>query len=265
MSKVVESIEYKGYIINVKEDEFSQNPNEWADENWFLVGFHRDFTVEREGFGVDVCRALVSKDEYKAADESIKERVRKIKKQYHFFGLEAYIHSGVVLALSHEGNFPDRKWDVSQLGCVFIAKAEAKTRKKAKQSAASLIESWNDYLGGNVYGYEIESKDGEQIDSCWDFYGDYRDNGMLNEAKKVVDDHLEAIRKQVENKKYKDAKIQNEMLENNKTTLLKCVSMNPIHYRAIKLTDAISRYSDYLKSCEIGKGKSFEDWLLTEI
>jgi hypothetical protein len=32
------------------------------------------------------------------------------------------------LALSHEGNFPDRQWDVSRLGLVFAAKKEARAQ-----------------------------------------------------------------------------------------------------------------------------------------
>ena len=68
-------------------------------------------------------------------NETETERLGELNKKYFYFGLEAYIHSGVVLALSHEGNFPDRQWDVSQLGLVFVAKTEAKTREKARKLA----------------------------------------------------------------------------------------------------------------------------------
>jgi len=77
----------------------------------------------------------------------------------------------VVLALSHEGNFPDRQWDVSQLGAVLISKKEARSRKKAKELVQALIETWNQYLSGDIWGYIIEDKNGEVVGSCWGFYG----------------------------------------------------------------------------------------------
>ena len=97
-------------------------------------------------------------------------------KDYHIFGLEAYIHSGVVLALSREGNFPDRQWDVSQLGLVFVSKKEWKTRAKAREAALGLIEYWNSCLSGEVYGFVIEDSEGGTLDSCWGFFGDYDEN-----------------------------------------------------------------------------------------
>ena len=109
-------------------------------------------------------------------------------KAFHVFPLEAYIHSGVCLALSREGDFPDRRWDVSQLGAVLVSKKEARTKAKARTIALGLIKTWNDYLSGNVYGFEIEDASGQVIDSCWGFYGDYEaKGGALAEAKSIID------------------------------------------------------------------------------
>ena len=58
--------------------------------------------------------------------------VKELEKKYHIFGLEAYIHSGVVLALSSECNFSDRQWDVLQLGAVFVARKEWKIKDLPK-------------------------------------------------------------------------------------------------------------------------------------
>lgn len=92
-------------------------------------------------------------------------------KDYWCFGLEAYIHSGVRLAIRYEGNFPDRGWDVSNVGLVFVSKKEWRLQKKAKEAAASLVNEWNDYLSGDVYGFVIENAEGEEQLSCWGFYG----------------------------------------------------------------------------------------------
>ena len=34
------------------------------------------------------------------------------------------------------------------------------------------VESYNDYLTGNVWGYEIVDEDGDILESCWGFVGD---------------------------------------------------------------------------------------------
>ena len=52
------------------------------------------------------------------------------------------------------------------------------------------MDAWNDYLTGNVYGYDI-TKDGVHITSVWGCYGDYAaDGGALAEARQAVDAHM---------------------------------------------------------------------------
>jgi hypothetical protein len=41
------------------------------------------------------------------------------------------------------------------------------TEEKAYKVAQSLIEEWNQYLSGDVYGFSSDDLD----DSCWGFYG----------------------------------------------------------------------------------------------
>jgi hypothetical protein len=56
------------------------------------------------------------------------------------------------------------------------------------QSPDGLLRDWNNYLSGNVYGFEILYKDGESLESCWGYYGDYdAKDGVLDEARDCVD------------------------------------------------------------------------------
>ena len=170
-----------------------ESPDSWGDENLFLVAFHRDFSVDVKGFEREVCIALNDKDER----EGYEERVKEIQKKYHVFGLEAYIHSGVKLSLSQEGNFPDRRWDVSQLGEVFVAKSEARTRKGAHKLALCLLSTWNACLDGIVYGFIV--KKGEKEESCWGFIEtEYpiEKTDVLKEARSVADSLFEEEKKE---------------------------------------------------------------------
>ena len=189
--------EYKGHTIEVYQDtNYQESPKDWGNDSIFLVGYHRDFTVENALVSEDICRAITEGDTKKTGDDDdyIREQARDIVKSYHCFGLEAYIHSGVVLALSNEGNFCDRNWDVSQLGVVFVAKSEARTKLKARKLALGLIESWNDCLSGNIWGYTSDAG------SCWGFVGDYDKNGMIDNAREEIDALVEQERQKKQGK-----------------------------------------------------------------
>lgn len=142
--------------LRIEQDEDAQSPAEFEDTEVFLIANHRDFFVPP------------SKDERNFEVATVIEEQRKT---HHVFMLEAYIHSGVRLALAGEGNFPDRRWDVSLLGAVFVSKSEWRTRKAAYKAAQSKVEEWNTYLSGDVWGFIVEDDDGNQLDSCWGFYG----------------------------------------------------------------------------------------------
>lgn len=142
-----ENVEYKGHTIRVQHDEVDYGPDEWGNTDLFLTGNHRQFWVERD------------------TPDNIEE--------YDVFPLEAYIHSGVALALGgspEAGSFPDRMWDVSCVGNVYVNKEAFKgvdTRKAAK----SLVEQWNQYLSGDIWYIEIRDSEGEEVESLGGIYG----------------------------------------------------------------------------------------------
>lgn len=225
---------YKGYKIEIIQDEFYGSPNDLEDNECFLIYSHRSFTVEKEGFNVsNISNYLHAKKEVELNNDSNGDYQEEINsypklKEYYIFPVEAYIHSGINLSL-----FTDTMtclFDSSVCGYILIKKylidyypnlnSNQDRENKAVELAEGLIESWNDYLSGNVYGYIIKkpnlyyqiseenlmeilngnnhiNKDEfysrstgttilEEINSCWGFYGD-PDGYILEEAKSVVD------------------------------------------------------------------------------
>lgn len=181
--------EYKlksGNILRVIQDPNPESPDIWGNEDMFLVYDHRQFTVKREGFepknifnalSLEYPKEPVS-DDYKTEEEYIDARdeyhadmddVNSIKAQfldYYIFPVDAYIHSGVHLSLADTKNYPDRRWDVSTTGYVLVKKdqilpeydmgvVETALHYRAKEMAESLIETWNQYLSGDVYGFKV--------------------------------------------------------------------------------------------------------------
>lgn len=109
-----------------------------------------------------------------------------------YFGLERYRHGGDVYALCGRGNFTDRQWDVSPIvGWISphpdmdsdVIEPVVKSIKSGgpiditdiKKRLESAIETFNDAISGNCWGYRVELYDAgdlENEDSCWGFLGD---------------------------------------------------------------------------------------------
>lgn len=153
-----ETFKVNGLTVTIEPEFEPQSPQSDGDTGLFIVANHRQFYVPEPG--------------EKRIPESAKEVVDKYKKTHWVFPLEAYIHSGVRLALGGEGNFPDRQWDVSQLGFVFAAKSDWRLSKSARKVALGLIETWNQYLSGDVWYWEILDEDGTVVESCGGCFGE---------------------------------------------------------------------------------------------
>lgn len=215
-----EDIYYKGYKIKIRQDELCESPNEWGDDNLFLVYDHRCFDVRRDGFNVEsIYHWMYAKEVVEFGDDvdgNYQEEVDGYSElnNYFIFKVEAYIHSGISLALF--SGTKQCRWDSSVSGYVLASKSEFEDLETATNAAEGLIETWNQYLHGEVYGYIIEDPkttysiskekferlkfendlatleqefdiedDWDEIDSCWGFYGE---DTALNEAKLVIDD-----------------------------------------------------------------------------
>ncbi|WP_448506069.1 hypothetical protein [Immundisolibacter sp.] len=174
-----EKVEYKGITIEIFQDEYSESPDQWDNDKCFLVYDHRDFFVERKGFDPqNIFNNVWEKD--------------KLYKGYYVFGVDAYIHSGVALALkgtSEAYRFPDRRWDVSFKGFALVKReAGSYKREDAFNMAKDLIKVWNQYLSGDVWNYHIPEYD----EGYYSYYG-Y--DICLDAAKDMVD-HLQEIKEE---------------------------------------------------------------------
>jgi hypothetical protein len=166
--------------VNIYQDEDAESPDTWGDDSIFLLGWHRDFTVTRPNYKrPDDILEYVNEDDCDE-DRQIKASIRE---DYHVFTLYAYIHSGVSLSLGASfGGIDPGGWDTSRLGIVLVSREEWPDEGAARTAAMSLVDTWNQYLSGDVYGYTVTDEDGEQLDSCWGFYGDEDAKGEARSA-----------------------------------------------------------------------------------
>ena len=99
-------------------------------------------------------------------------------------------------------------WDSGQVGFAFITRETALKEwggkrltkaviDKAEACIRSEVETYDQYLRGDVYGYVIEDEDGDTLDSCWGFYG----------LEYAIEQGQEALQYEVDKKAEEDAKI----------------------------------------------------------
>lgn len=212
MSDLIETIKYRGYEIEVVQDQDAQSPKDWGSDDCFLIYDHRDFTVEVKGFDPAEIFDFLTESKGKRslfpvltyakrpigldADAKIESK----HDYYHVFPVYAYIHSGVSLSLGRNRYPFNDRWDTSFKGFALVKRMKkwSWTEAKARKIAESIVKEWNDYLSGNVYGYIVKSDSDDHIDSCWGYYGDYKSkntSSLLEGAENSIDCLIQSNRK----------------------------------------------------------------------
>jgi hypothetical protein len=182
---------YHGHTIKILQDLDPESPREWSNLGR-LICWHRRYRLgdshqfdSPEAFLRDL--AGVS-DQSDLSMDLLRERAEH---KAIILPVFLYDHSG--LAMNTIGfHCP---WDSGQVGFIYVtleavreefgAKRVTKAlREKAKDILRAEIVSYDAFLGGRVFGYVIEA-DGEEIDACWGFVGDYETDCLL-EARRVV-------------------------------------------------------------------------------
>ena len=99
-----------------------------------------------------------------------------INNNLEYLPIYVYQHSGITMST---GSYAC-PWDSGHAGYIFASHTEIKKRYMKKKYTKALeataqagMKSWIKYLAaiceGSIYGYTIENKDGEQLESCWGF------------------------------------------------------------------------------------------------
>jgi len=173
--------EKKEIRVRVVQDIDSVDPREW-DNLGHMVCWHREY-------------ALGDKHDYE--DPSTFEAEVGKRRDVIMIPLYLLDHSGIYMNTYGFRHCDPHGWDWGQVGCIYCTYEEIKkeygkiTKKVKEQSRVALereVEIYGMYLKGDVWGYVIEEK--EQcakcghvewncIDSCFGFYGDIEEGGML--------------------------------------------------------------------------------------
>lgn len=69
------------------------------------------------------------------------------------------------------------------------------TEEESQARAHGFWETMDEWIRGEVYGYDAISPEGESVGSVWGYYGDYNDSGLMGSAKEDIDNAIEEKRK----------------------------------------------------------------------
>jgi hypothetical protein len=156
----------KGYTATLYYDSEPESPADW--DNLGVITYNKSSRYVLGYEGVD-------------SDEDA-EIARKVESgEYIGIPVYAYVHSGATICAGYRNPF-NCEWDSGRSGWVYVSRADAlkevggtKMSKKKRETIERIlrgqVDTFATYLEGQVYGIVITDPDGEEVDSCWGFYG----------------------------------------------------------------------------------------------
>ena len=179
----METLNYKGFDIEITDEDYPESPREQWDNLGSIIAWHRNYNLSDKG--IDFA-------EPEDFEDWLKDNPSIVLPVY------MYDHSGISLST---GQF-SCPWDSGQLGWIFVTKEKIREEYGVKRITNKLkgkvikvlrqeIETYSQYCEGRVYGFIVETDDGEHIGSCYGFYGeDWEDNGLLEYAQDDIDCYI---------------------------------------------------------------------------
>jgi len=177
----------KTFRIKIIHDENPESPREW-DNLGTMVCFHGRYNLGD--------KHEYNSDHYNRWDDMEKEIIKR-ENVCVILPLYLYDHSGITMNTTGFSC----PWDSGQVGYVFVSKEKVRKEYGVKRITKKVIEqvtnvlvgevsTYDQYLTGDVYGYEIyevTTNNGIEtetfVDSCWGFYGS---DHCMEEAESIV-------------------------------------------------------------------------------
>lgn len=179
----------EGYTIKIYQDEYCDNPRTVFDHLGTMALFHRRYALGDKDHRFD----------YDGGAQDAMDYFSQDPKDVIYLPVYMYDHSGITIS-TRPFSCP---WDSGQVGWVFVTIDKVKEEyhvmrvsKRLRDQITSQLEAevreYDHFLTGDVYGYVIESPDGEVIESVWGYYGDDEiESCMLPQCRGLVDHHAE--------------------------------------------------------------------------
>jgi hypothetical protein len=161
------------YITRTYRDDSPECPRSW-DNLGTMVCFHNRYDLgDKHDYNSDY---------YNGWDEMEKDIIKR-ENVGVILPLYLYDHSGITMNTTGFSC----NWDSGRVGFIFISKQKMlqeyggkivtqKLKDRVEGYLKSEVETYDQFLTGDVYGYKVFKVDTceheEELDSCWGFYGE---------------------------------------------------------------------------------------------
>ena len=178
-----QQIEHRGHVINVFYDEAAESPRTW-DNLGTMYTAHRRYCPEKElSDHFDIDDVFRSRWEFR----------NQFLREYIALPVYLYDHSGQTVSTTPFAC----QWDSGLFGIIAVPVAEvkkeygwklltAKRRETIEERLRAEVKTYDDFLRGDVYGFEITRND-TLVESCRGFYGDEAINALIADCKLQID------------------------------------------------------------------------------
>lgn len=211
MEKKIVSTKHGDYTIQIIRDESPEDPRRDWDPFGHMICFHRRYDLGDKHNYLDPDDFLFDISEWneeKDGEFTAVKAQEKINKGNVMLPLFLYDHSGITMSTSP---FSCR-WDSGQVGWIYASKNEIcenwgvpdwndmvknsegemlTAKEYAKVLLKGEVETYDEFLTGEVYGFKVIDPDGEKIHSCWGFFGDPEESGLLDDANSHIEYDIE--------------------------------------------------------------------------
>ena len=182
---------YKKHTIKIIQDPEPCDPR-GNDNLGTMVCFHGKYD-------------LGDKHEYTRDLDGFRQWLKANERSIVQLPLYLYDHSGITMNTTGFSC----PWDSGQVGLIYGEKSKlceemgwavlTKARlKKAEEILKAEVSEYDQYLTGDVYGFEVVNESGEIQESCWGFFGDEGIEEALNQAQSCVDADVAKVGEQQE-------------------------------------------------------------------
>jgi hypothetical protein len=168
-----------GRSLEIIQDQDPMNPRTEFDNMGTMVCFHKRYVMgDKHNY----------KHENFAGWEDMRKKLTNKLKLAVILPIYMYDHSGVTIS-TKPFSCP---WDSGQIGFIYVTKTSVREEYKVSRMSKKVIENvtkcllaevetYDQYLTGDVWGYKLYNENGEEGDSCWGFFGDdVKKNGILD-------------------------------------------------------------------------------------
>ena len=190
-----------GCTLSIYQDDYADTPRKHSEPLGKMISFHKRYD-------------LGDKHDYQTPNEFLEDVANELYPDFdkHFEKLEygalrnlisktavilpLYFYDHSVQSISTEsfiGRAVHAEWDSGLVGEVFCSHEDVKkafghvtpqTIEWTKHALKMEVAEYDSWLRGECYGYMLTDENGDEIDSCWGFYGD------LDKVKEQMKDYL---------------------------------------------------------------------------